>query len=101
MSFFVLPHTLSSGGGVAFSDVIEILESDDRVTLRRMNPDGSFYHSEEAVYDDDSNSFDLGNQDDDNGMSFVDALEDEIDFDDMMADHNHSHVFQSNRSVLY
>ena len=86
MSFFLLPRNLpGDAGGVVFSDVIEILESDDRVSLRRMNPDGGFYHAEEAVYDDDSSSLDFGNSDE-NGMSFVDALEDEIQFDDLIDD---------------
>lgn len=99
MSFFLLPRNLpGDAGGVVFSDVIEILESDDRVTLRRMNPDGGFYHAEEAVYDDDSNSLDFGNSDE-NGMSFVDALEDEIQFDDLIGDKNNFDFFQSNRSV--
>ena len=86
MSFFHLPRTLPGGTSVViFSDVIEILESDNRVSLRRMNPDGGFYYTEEIVYDDDSNSFDLENSDE-TGMSFLDALENEMGFDDLLGD---------------
>ena len=99
MSFFAFQRSQpGGGGGVAFSDRIEILESDDRVTLRRMNPDGSFYHTEEVVYDDDSYSLDLGINDE-NGMSFVDALEDDIDFDDLIGEHSNINFSQSQRSV--
>lgn len=96
MSFFALPRN-GDLGSVVFSDIIEILESDDRVTTRHMNHDGSFYHTEEAAYDDDSNSFDLGSIDE-NRMSFLDALEDEIEFDDMIGD-NTNQFHRSNRSV--
>jgi hypothetical protein len=99
MSFFLLPRTApGESGAVVFSDVIEILESDDTVTLRRMNPDGGFYQTEEAVYDDDSNSLDLGNSDE-NGMSFVDALEDEIQFDDLIGDKSNIELLNRNRYV--
>ena len=93
-SSIMLPRNGDSGS-VVFSDIIEILESDDRVTTRHMNHDGSFYFTEEAVYDDDSISFDLRNSDE-NGMSFLDALEDEIEFDDMIGD-NTNQFHRSNR----
>jgi hypothetical protein len=96
MSFFALPRSFGESGSVVFSDVIEILESDDRVTLRRMNPDGGFYPTEEMVYDDDSNSFDLGNND---GMSFIDALEDEIGLDDLIGDKSSIDLLQNSRYV--
>ena len=66
--------------GIKFNDVVQIIESDNRVTTRFMNPDGGISQAD-AVYDDDSNSFQLGNNDD-NEMSFLDALEDELDFND-------------------
>lgn len=90
----MLPRNGDSGS-VVFSDIIEILESDDRVTTRHMNHDGSFYFTEETVYDDDSISFDLRNSDE-NGMSFLDALEDEIEFDDLIGD-NTNQFHRSNR----
>lgn len=66
--------------GIKFNDVVQIIESDNRVTTRFMNPDGGISQTE-AVYDDDSISFNLGNNDD-NELSFLDALEDELDFND-------------------
>ena len=84
-----------SGGGIKFYEVVEVLESDDRITTRFMNPDGGIYHGEEVVYDDDSNSFHLGNNDD-NEMSFFDALEEDLRFDD----DTNLDLLQSNRFVL-
>lgn len=96
---------------VLFSDRVEILESDDTITIRRMNPDGGFYHAEEVQYDDDSNSlsFDMGNGDnsinDNDGMTFLDALEDELDIDDLTGvvaeDNNMSlNYFHNNRYAV-
>lgn len=86
---------MPGGGGIKFHDVVEVLESDNRITTRFMNPDGGIYHSEEVVYDDDSNSFHLGNNDD-NEMTFLDALEDDLGFDtDTGLD-----LFQSKRFVV-
>ena len=100
MSFLMLPRTLpGEAGAVVFSDVIKILESDDRVTVRRMNPDGGFYQTEEVVYDDDSNSLDLGTSDE-NGFSFIDALEDEMELDDLIGGKSNMDLLQGNRYVL-
>ena len=78
-----------------FHDVIEIVEGDGTVTTRRMNPNGGFYPMEEMVYDDDLNSFELG---DNNEMSFVDALE-EDEFDDEIGDRSNIDLLQGNRQV--
>lgn len=66
--------------GIKFNDVVQIIESDNRVTTRFMNPDGGISQTQ-AVYDDDSNSFNLSSNDD-KELSFLDALEDELDFND-------------------
>jgi hypothetical protein len=79
-----MAHSLQSiprDDGIKFHDVVEVLESDNRITTRLMNPNGGIYHSEEVLYDDDSNSFHLGSNDE-NEMNFFDALEDDIAFDD-------------------
>lgn len=86
--------SIPSGGAIKFHDVVQVLESDNRITTRFMNPDGGIYHNEQVVYDDDSNSFNLGNSDD-NEMTFLDALEDNLGFDD----DNGLDLFESKRFV--
>jgi hypothetical protein len=93
MSFLYQTRGGGGGGGVLFNDVVEILESDNTVTIRHMNPDGGFYHTADVQYDDDSYSLDLGDDDVD-GMTFLDAVEDELGIDD-----NNIDYFQSNRYV--
>ena len=71
-------------GGVAlkFNAVVQVLESDNRVTTRFMNPDGTVYrHAEEIAYDDDSCSFNLGINED-YEMTFLDALQEDAEVDD-------------------
>ena len=93
-------HSMSAGGGIKFHEVVEVLESDNMITTRFMNPDGGIYHGEEVVYDDDSNSFQLGSSDS-NEMSFLDALEDDQSFnDDTGLDLYQSKRFVTNH-VLY
>ena len=68
--------------GVSFRDTVEVVSFDNTVVLRRMNYDGSIYNSEEVVYDDDSNSLDLGRMEsDEDGLAFLDAVEDPLDMD--------------------
>jgi hypothetical protein len=67
--------------GVSFRDTVEIVDFDNVVTLRRMNVDGSIY-GKEVVYDDDSNSLDLGRMEsDEDGLAFLDAVEDNLETD--------------------
>ena len=87
-------HSSPGGRGIKFHEVVEVLESDNRITTRFMNPDGGIYQNEEVVYDDDSNSFNLGNNDS-KEMSFFDALEDDLGFDDNTG----VDLFQSKRFV--
>ena len=69
--------------GVVFNREVVVLEGDNTITLRQMNMDGTVYHSSNHVtteyYNDDSISMvdvDSSNIDSDNGMSFLDAMED-------------------------
>jgi hypothetical protein len=88
---------MHGGGALKFNDVVQVLESDNRITTRFMNPDGGIYrNTEEVVYDDDSNSFNLGNSED-HEMTFLDALEDDLGFDD----DNGLDLFQSRRYVCH
>jgi hypothetical protein len=92
---------MSGGGGIKFHDVVEVLESDNRITTRFMNPDGGIYHGEEVVYDDDSNSFHLGNNDE-NRMAYLDALEDDRGFDsDTGLDFFQSKRFDRNQYQIF
>jgi hypothetical protein len=44
-----------------------------------MNPDGGFYHLNNVMeYDDDSISFDVHNYQDENGMAYLDVVEDNV-----------------------
>jgi hypothetical protein len=71
--------------GVCFRETVEIVDIDNNVVLRRMNFDGSIYsNGEEMVYDDDSNSLDLGRMEsDEDGLAFLDAQEDHLDPDNL------------------
>jgi hypothetical protein len=71
----------ATSSGVSFCDTVEVVDIDNYVVLRRMNVDGSIYSKgEEMVYDDDSNSLDLGRMEsDEDGLTFLDALEDPLD----------------------
>lgn len=81
----------AGGGGVAFSNEVVVVEGDDTITIRQMNMDGTVYHSSDhitAEYNDDSISIvELDQQsnntliDDDNGMTFLDAMEENTNFD--------------------
>jgi hypothetical protein len=84
----------NTGTGIQFHDVVEILESDNTITTRLMNPDGGFYHTNVIEYDDDSMSFDLANHHDENGMTYLDAVEDDRQINDIDDGNN---MFQSNR----
>ncbi len=74
--------------GVAFNREVVVLEGDNTITIRQMNMDGTVYHSNDHVtteyYNDDSMSIvevDPSNVDNDNVMSFLDAMEDNENFD--------------------
>jgi hypothetical protein len=96
MSF--LPSQSGNRGAVlAFNEIVKVLESDNRVTVRRMNLDGGFYHAEQVVYEDDSNSIELGSTSE-NGMSYIDARE-SLDLADFNGDDNGVNYFQSQRYV--
>jgi hypothetical protein len=75
---------------VAFNSEVVVLEGDNTITTRQMNLDGSVYYSSNHVttdYEDDSVSIvelDHSNNtpvDDDNGMTFLDAMEQNPNFD--------------------
>ena len=63
------------GGGVCFSSNIQVLNADDTVSIRQMNPDGGFYDAALLTYEDDG-SFSLGRDNDEDGQVFLDALQD-------------------------
>lgn len=79
-----------SGRSVSFDQTIRVLNADDSVTERQMNINGGFYDCiTTEIYDDDSDaSIQLGDGDGDNSLTFLDAVQDEIDA---------SPYFQSNR----
>jgi hypothetical protein len=84
---------------LAFSDIVEIFEDDGRVTIRHMNPHGGFYNTEDVTYEDDNFSISLaGNENDnENGMTFVDAREDEEQYEGAPEDGDYMNYFSSNR----
>lgn len=77
-SFWTSPP-VGGGGGVNFSSTIEVLNGDNTVTIRPMNPDGGYYDAEMEVYDDDEGSLSYRMaEDDDEDMSFLDAVQDNV-----------------------
>lgn len=73
--------------GITFRDTVEIVDIDNNVVFCRMNFDGSIYSSgEEIVYDDDSNSLDLGRMEtDEDGLAFLDAEEEPFDVNNLFS----------------
>jgi hypothetical protein len=98
MSFLYGNSNGGGGGGIQFNNVVEILESDNTVTIRHMTPNGGIYPSADVHYDDDTNSFDFGDEVTD-GMTFLDAVDDEMNIGTMYGDDNNMDFFQSNRYV--
>jgi hypothetical protein len=67
-----------------FNSVVEVLESNNDITIRHMNPGGDYFHSstDQIEYSDDSLSFNLGdsysdNNSDGDDLQFEDAVMDE------------------------
>jgi hypothetical protein len=67
-----------SSSGVSFNSSIRVVNADDTVYIRHMNPDGGFYDAETCRYEeDDSLSINLDvSQTDEDGTSFLDAVQD-------------------------
>ena len=83
----------SSRDMIQFHEVVQVVESDNRVTTRHMNPDGGISRTNDDMYN-DSISMDL-DQDEGNEMSFLDAVERYADSDN----ENDFNIFQTNRFV--
>jgi hypothetical protein len=98
------------GGGVSFNATIQVLNADDTISIRHMNPDGGYYDiADSNSYEEDGSlSFNLDGSaslDEDNGMAFMDAVQDYVhenevtnqtndfdtveinDYDDSLIDH--------------
>lgn len=92
------PSAVDGGGGsnsdmIKFHEVVQVVESDNRVTTRHMNPDGGISRTDDDMYD-DSISMDLDHNEG-NEMSFLDAVERYACSDD----ENDLNFFQTNRFV--
>jgi hypothetical protein len=68
----------TGGGGVSFNATIQVVNADNTISLRHMNPHGGYYDAEENVYEEDgSQSFNLdASQTDEDGLTFMDAVQD-------------------------
>jgi hypothetical protein len=81
--------TGGSGGGVSFNATIQVVNADDTISIRHMNPHGGYYDTEmdmETYDEDGSLSFNLdASQTDDDGLSFLDAVQDLVDHADATA----------------
>jgi hypothetical protein len=67
------------GGGVCFNSTIQVVNADNTISIRHMNPHGGYYDTEivETYDEDGSLSFHLdSSQTDEDGMSFLDAVQD-------------------------
>jgi hypothetical protein len=67
------------GGGVCFNSTIQVVNADNTISIRHMNPHGGYYDTEVVeTYDEDGSlSFHLdSSQTDEDGMSFLDAVQD-------------------------
>lgn len=91
--------------GVSFNPAIQVVYPDGAILVRQMNLDGGFYDAEMDVYDDDCESLDLGREDDEDGNTFWDAVQDQIQVDDglfpMSLGTDDETYFQSFRLVLW
>ena len=88
MSWMLSSVSGESSGGVSFSSTIQVLNADDSICLREMNLDGGFYDTEPGSlnqYEDDDESLDLEGEDE-GGMDFLDAVQDQIKSDDANTD---------------
>jgi hypothetical protein len=74
------------GGGVSFNATIQVVNADDTISIRHMNPHGGYYDTEmdmETYDEDGSLSFNLdASQTDDDGLSFLDAVQNLVDHAD-------------------
>jgi hypothetical protein len=68
----------SAGGGVSFNSSIQVVNADNTISIRQMNPHGGYYDAEENTYEEDgSQSFNLdASQTDEDGLTFMDAVQD-------------------------
>jgi hypothetical protein len=66
------------GGGVSFNSCIRVVNADNTISIRHMNPHGGYYDTEENAYDEDgSQSYNLdASQADEDGLTFMDAVQD-------------------------
>jgi hypothetical protein len=72
------------GGGVSFNATIQVVNADNTISIRHMNPNGGYYDTEMVeTYDEDGSlSFNLdASQTDDDGLSFLDAVQDLVGAD--------------------
>jgi hypothetical protein len=76
--------------GVSFNQTIQVLNADNSITERQMNINGGFYDCiTTEKYEDDSDSIQL-NEGDDDSMTFLDAVQNEIGSGDDSSAHFYS-----------
>lgn len=68
---------MASIGTIYFNSSVEVLNADNTVTIRQMNHDGRMYDVDEDFFDEDALSLHLDLDND--GMTFMDAVQDFAD----------------------
>ena len=74
-SFWKATSVADGRCGVNFSSTVQVVNADNTVCIRQMNPDGRFYDAEMDTHDDDEGSLCLTRDDDEDGLTFMDALQ--------------------------
>jgi hypothetical protein len=68
------------GGGVCFNSTIQVVNADNTISIRHMNPHGGYYDTEMVeTYDEDDGSLSFhldSSQTNEDGLSFLDAVQD-------------------------
>jgi hypothetical protein len=86
MSFFGASTPGNGSGGVSFNPMVQVVKADGSILNCPMNLSGGFYEAKIGAYDDDdAGSLDFGRSEvDDDGMTFMDAVQNQINEDDEM-----------------
>jgi len=67
-------------GSISFNESITLYEPNGSITVRNMNPDGTFYDAEQELYEEDG-SLHLS-ENNEGELSFMDALQEQLNGDD-------------------